>query len=95
MELKNKSDVFSAVISLYSCEGVYPITICYVVDVDNIRYPKPYQILFCKDSTEWEDIELLLYRCFYNNNRFGDPLFCIADVEYLGICTLLKNSFDF
>ena len=46
--------------------------------------PEPHQVLFCTKRTTWNELELLLSRCFgsfkFSNVR---QLFCIAQVEML------------
>ncbi|XP_028397453.1 LOW QUALITY PROTEIN: uncharacterized protein LOC114521280 [Dendronephthya gigantea] len=53
-------------------------------------FPEPHQIVFCRPDTSWEEIHLLLRRCFtlsqYLNHH---SLFCIANVE------LLPNELQF
>lgn len=46
--------------------------------------PEPHQVLFCARDTTWNEIELLLYRCF-GSFRFKTipELFCIANIEML------------
>eukprot|EP00026_Physarum_polycephalum_P000016 Phypoly_transcript_00016.p1 GENE.Phypoly_transcript_00016~~Phypoly_transcript_00016.p1 ORF type:complete len:3661 (+),score=399.99 Phypoly_transcript_00016:3-10985(+) len=44
------------------------------------RAPYPYEVLFCEESTPFEDIELLLRRC--SNGSSGKPeLFCMANMH--------------
>ena len=47
-------------------------------------YPDPSNLLICEKSTTWEDIYLLLLRCFYSM-KFpeGEKLYCIANVDQL------------
>ena len=53
-------------------------------------YPEAYQIVLCSSETTWEEIYLLLQRCF-NESKYRDynSLFCIANVE------LLPNELQF
>lgn len=46
--------------------------------------PEPHQVLFCTKVTTWNELELLLSRCF-GSYRFSKvrQLFCIANVEML------------
>ena len=53
-------------------------------------FPEPYQIVFCSSQTTWEDMHLLLQRCFaHSKYRHRNSLFCIANVE------LLPNELQF
>ncbi|XP_028396105.1 uncharacterized protein LOC114520095 [Dendronephthya gigantea] len=52
-------------------------------------FPEPYQIVFCSSQTTWEEIHLLLQRCFTHSKYCHGKLFCIANVE------LLPNEFQF
>ena len=53
-------------------------------------FPDPYQIVFCSPQTTWEELHLLLQRCFSNfENLYQESLFCIANVE------LLANDLQF
>jgi MoxR-like ATPase len=53
-------------------------------------FPEPYQIVFCSSQTTWEEIHLLLQRCFMHSKyRHQKSLFCIANVE------LLPNELQF
>ena len=53
-------------------------------------FPEPYQIVFCSPQTAWEELHLLLQRCFSNSeNLYQESLFCIANVE------LLANDLQF
>ena len=53
-------------------------------------YPEPYQIVFCSSQTTWEELHLLLQRCFGHSRHFNhESLFCIANVE------LLPNELQF
>ena len=53
-------------------------------------FPEPYQIVFCSSQTTWEEIHLLLKRCFtHSERRYHDRLFCIVNVE------LLTNELQF
>ena len=53
-------------------------------------FPEPYQIAFCSSQTTWEEIDLLLKRCFtHSERRFHERLFCIVNVE------LLTNELQF
>ena len=46
--------------------------------------PEPHQVLFCTKETTWNELELLLYRCFGCSNFTKIPqLFCIAKTESL------------
>ena len=47
-------------------------------------YPESNQMCFCTSRTRWEEVYLLLLRCFYAplNERIG-RLYCIANVEAL------------
>ena len=48
------------------------------------KFPLPNQILFCHDDTSWDEINLLLRRCF-NAHAHSKPcrLHCLANVESL------------
>ena len=47
-------------------------------------FPEPYQVVFCDPQTTWEEIQLVLQRCFAQSKLFKpDSLFCIANVELL------------
>ena len=48
------------------------------------KFPQPNQILFCHDDTSWDEINLLLRRCF-NAHAHSKPcrLHCLANVESL------------
>ena len=47
-------------------------------------FPEPYQIVFCSSQTTWEEIYLLLRRCFeHSKYLYCKSLFCIANVELL------------
>ena len=53
-------------------------------------FPEPYQIVFCSSQTTWEEIYLLLRRCFeHSKYLYCKSLFCIANVE------LLPNEMQF
>lgn len=53
-------------------------------------FPEPYQIIFCSSQTTWEELYLLLQRCFaQSKNLHCKSLFCIANVE------LLPNELQF
>ena len=53
-------------------------------------FPEPYQIVFCSSQTTWEELHLLLQRCFaHSQNHEYQNLFCIANVE------LLPNELQF
>ena len=53
-------------------------------------FPEPYQTVFCSSQTKWEEIHLLLQRCFsYSERRYYERLFCIVNVE------LLTNELQF
>ena len=53
-------------------------------------FPEPYQIVFCSSQTTWEEIHLLLKRCFtHSERRYHERLFCIVNVE------LLTNELQF
>ena len=53
-------------------------------------FPEPYQIVFCSCQTTWEEIHLLLQRCFtHSERRYHERLFCIVNVE------LLTNELQF
>ena len=53
-------------------------------------FPEPYQIVFCSTETTWEELHLLLERCFtHSQNTCHESLFCIANVE------LLPNELQF
>ncbi|XP_028413787.1 E3 ubiquitin-protein ligase RNF213-like [Dendronephthya gigantea] len=53
-------------------------------------YPEPYQIIFCNSQTNWEDLHLLLQRCFMHSKFVHrKSLYCIANVE------LLPNELQF
>ena len=53
-------------------------------------YPDPHQIVFCSSQTTWEELHLLLQRCFAHSRHFhNESLFCIANVE------LLPNELQF
>jgi len=56
-----------------------PVVLSYYA---NTRYlPLPSQFLLCNSQTTWDEIHLLLLRCFLG--RPGQGLFCIAGVENL------------
>ena len=53
-------------------------------------FPEPYQIVFCSSQTTWEELYLVLQRCFAHPKYFYHKiLFCIANVE------LLPNELQF
>ena len=53
-------------------------------------FPEPYQTVFCSSQTRWEEIHLLLQRCFsHSERRYHERLFCIVNVE------LLTNELQF
>ena len=53
-------------------------------------YPEPHQTIFCSSQTTWEEIHLLLQRCFAESKYLNySSLFCIANVE------LLPNELQF
>ena len=53
-------------------------------------FPEPYQIVFCSPQTIWEELYLLLQRCFVRSKfKHHESLFCIANVE------LLPNELQF
>ena len=47
-------------------------------------FPEPYQVVFCGPQTTWEEIHLVIQRCFAQSKHLKcDSLFCIANVELL------------
>ena len=53
-------------------------------------FPEPYQIVFCSSQTMWEELHLLLQRCFAHSKKLHhQSLYCIANVE------LLPNELQF
>ena len=53
-------------------------------------YPEPHQIVFCSPQTTWDELHLLLQRCFAHSKHFHHKgLYCIANVE------LLPNELQF
>ena len=53
-------------------------------------YPEPHQIVFCSSQTTWDELYLLLQRCFAHSRNFQQKdLFCIVNVE------LLPNELQF
>ncbi len=65
----DKTRVVNVVMSLFGNQGYLPTA---------------SQLLFCSASTSWEDLSLLLLRCFYaDHNGRPNTLFCIANIEQL------------
>ena len=53
-------------------------------------YPEPSQIVFCDQYKQWEEIQLLMRRCFNLDKDLGQKsLFCLTNVE------LLENEVQF
>ena len=53
-------------------------------------FPEPCQVVFCTPQTTWEEIHLILQRCFAKSENLKyNSLFCIANVE------LLANEIQF
>ncbi|XP_028413793.1 uncharacterized protein LOC114536639 [Dendronephthya gigantea] len=53
-------------------------------------FPEPHQIVFCSSQTTWQEIHLLLQRCFAHSKcPQQNSLYCIANVE------LLPNELQF
>ena len=66
--VENSLRTIEVVMSLYATHGAYP---------------EPHQIVFCHQFTEWEELELLLLRCFHGErNGQSGSLLCIANIEY-------------
>ncbi|XP_028395861.1 uncharacterized protein LOC114519890 [Dendronephthya gigantea] len=76
-----------------SLEGESPLTanvILTLYENTSNAFPEPYQIVFCSPQTTWEEIHLLLQRCFTHSvSPRHKSLFCIANVE------LLSNELQF
>jgi hypothetical protein len=77
-----KAHVLHVVASLYLSSGAYPW---------------PSHLLFCTAETQWEELHLLLMRCFFaeESSKFAEGLFCIANVEALDFvaeCTQVMCS---
>jgi hypothetical protein len=50
----------------------------------SMAFPEPYQIVFCSSQTTWEELYLLLQRCFAHSKYLQrKSLFCVANVELL------------
>ncbi|XP_046855114.1 E3 ubiquitin-protein ligase RNF213-like isoform X2 [Xenia sp. Carnegie-2017] len=53
-------------------------------------FPEPHQVMFCNETTLFEQLQIFLNRCFNNNKNLDcDSLFCLANVE------LLSNELQF
>ncbi|XP_046854625.1 uncharacterized protein LOC124447604 isoform X2 [Xenia sp. Carnegie-2017] len=53
-------------------------------------FPEPHQVMFCNETTPFEQLQIFLNRCFNNNKNLAcDSLFCLANVE------LLSNELQF
>eukprot|EP00026_Physarum_polycephalum_P000019 Phypoly_transcript_00019.p1 GENE.Phypoly_transcript_00019~~Phypoly_transcript_00019.p1 ORF type:complete len:3090 (+),score=490.35 Phypoly_transcript_00019:142-9411(+) len=67
--VSNKVQIIPVLMSLFANTG---------------NYPEPHQVLFCHAQTQWEQLNLLLMRCFFaHKNGLGDALYCIANIEFL------------
>jgi hypothetical protein len=90
---KLDATVISGEIFVASLEPESPLTANVILtlyeNTSNV-FPEPYQIVFCHSQTTWEQIHLLLQRCFsYPKYLQQESLFCIANVE------LLPNELQF
>ncbi|XP_046854791.1 uncharacterized protein LOC124447744 isoform X2 [Xenia sp. Carnegie-2017] len=53
-------------------------------------FPEPHQVLFCNETTPWEQLHIFLSRCFnLSKNPACNSLFCLSNVE------LLSNEVQF
>ena len=90
---KLDATVISGEIFVASLEPESPLTanvILTLYENTSNAFPEPYQIVFCHSQTTWEQIHLLLQRCFtYSKYLHHKSLFCIANVE------LLPNELQF
>ena len=90
---KLEATVTSGEIFVASLEPESPLTANVMLTLyenTSQAFPEPYQIVFCTPETTWEELHLLLQRCFgHSGNLHCKSLFCIANVE------LLPNELQF
>ena len=90
---KLEATVTSGEIFVASLEPESPLTANVMLTLyenTSQAFPQPYQIVFCTPETTWEELHLLLQRCFgHSGNPHCKSLFCIANVE------LLPNELQF
>ena len=87
-----EATVVSGEIFVASLEPNSPLTanvILTLYENTSKAFPEPYQIVFCSSQTTWEEMHLLLQRCFRHSKNHHESLFCIANVE------LLPNEMQF
>ncbi|XP_028396213.1 uncharacterized protein LOC114520186 [Dendronephthya gigantea] len=83
-----KGEIFVA--SLKPNSPLTPNVILALYENTSKAFPEPSQIVFCRSETKWEEIQLLLKRCFkHPKDPRHECLFCIACVE------LLPNELQF
>ena len=80
--LEKPGEVYVAVLDQNSTQTV-PVVMS-LFNTTTGKFPLPNQILFCHDDTSWDEINLLLRRCF-NAHAHSKPcrLHCLANVESL------------
>ena len=95
--IKDKTNVVPTIMSLYSSDGKYRHTSSvHIRSLTEERYPEPHQIMFCQPETKWEEINLLLLRCFYHYKiGLESPLFSIVNVEYQSYIVRCEQILDF
>ena len=89
---KLEATVTSGEIFVATLETESPLTanvILTLYENTSNTFPEPYQIVFCSSQTTWEELHLLLQRCFTYSKFYPKSLFCIANVE------LLPNELQF
>ncbi len=90
---KLEATVTPGEIFIVSLEPESPLTanvILTLYENTSNAFPDPYQIVFCSSQTTWEEMHLLLQRCFAHSKYLHHKsLFCIANVE------LLPNELQF
>ena len=90
---KLETTVTPGKIFIASLEQESPLTANVIVALyknTSNAYPEPHQVIFCSSETTWEELHLLLERCFAHSKHFHyQSLFCIANVE------LLPNELQF
>ena len=83
-----EGEIFVAALELESPLTAHVLLALY--ESTSKAFPEPYQIVFCSFQTTWEEIHLLLKKCFtHSERRFHERLFCIVNVE------LLTNELQF
>ncbi|CAB4010650.1 E3 ubiquitin- ligase RNF213, partial [Paramuricea clavata] len=84
---KLEATVTPGEIFVASLEPESPLTanvILTLYENTSTAFPEPHQIVFCSSQTTWEEMYLLLQRCFAHSKYLHrKSLFCIANIEVL------------